>query len=207
MSRSEPWHRTDGVVNLTRFVRSDAVVLCEADGDDEHRRRFEIPPDFVPSLAHSEGVIARWEREFDLGQRFPFALRSVVTGELLGGCELRPLTEGTANLSYWTYPDHRRRGIALRAVALVSDVAFVDFGVRRLEILTHADNLSSRRVAERSGFREVGRRGAQVLYVAAVRPLGAHLHAVQRFQADASSTVPRRNDQCMPCNDSGQSHP
>ena len=54
---------SDGVVTLTFFASSDAAVLFEADGDAEHRRRFDFPDDFVPSLQHSENVIARWERE------------------------------------------------------------------------------------------------------------------------------------------------
>ena len=41
---------SDGVVTLTFFASSDAAVLFEADGDAEHRRRFDFPDDFVPSM-------------------------------------------------------------------------------------------------------------------------------------------------------------
>jgi RimJ/RimL family protein N-acetyltransferase len=103
---------TDGVVVLSQFHPADAAVLCEADRDPEHRRRFEIPEAFVPSLEHALAVIALRAQEHVDGTRYVFAVRDFATGTLLGGCELRPLGDGAANLSYWTYPPHRRRGVA-----------------------------------------------------------------------------------------------
>src|SRR4029077_20020056 len=87
---------SDGVVSLDFFAPTDAPVLRETDGDAEHRARFEFPEDFVPSLQHSKRVIARWREERIAGPRFTFAVRSVANGELLGGCELRPLGNGAA---------------------------------------------------------------------------------------------------------------
>lgn len=57
--------RSDGVVVLARFGPDDASAQMEADGDPEHRRRFSIPPDFVPSVVHAQQVIARWIRDYD----------------------------------------------------------------------------------------------------------------------------------------------
>lgn len=155
----------DGVVVLGFFRPGDAAVMCEGDQDPEHQRRFEFPGDFVPSLRHSRDVISRWERERAAGERFSFAVRDAGTGELLGGCELRPLGGGTANLSYWTYPAHRSRGVASRAVALACEIAFRQFHFRRLEVLTDPDNAVSRRVALRNGFSEAGVRDGRVLHV------------------------------------------
>ena len=42
--------RDDKVV-LTFFRLSDALTLRDIDVDPEHRRRFEFPEEFVPSLA------------------------------------------------------------------------------------------------------------------------------------------------------------
>lgn len=157
--------RSDGVITLTLFAPSDAPVLLEADGDAEHRRRFDFPDGFVPSLRHSQRVIARWERERRAGERFTFAVRSVADGELLGGCELRPLGNGAANLSYWTYPRHRRRGVASMAVTLVCELALAELDFRSLQIVTDPDNIPSRRVATRNGFEEAGEQdGRMILY-------------------------------------------
>jgi RimJ/RimL family protein N-acetyltransferase len=146
-------------------VASDATVLLAADHDPEHRRRFDFPDDFVPSLRHSQNVIARWAVELRGGQRFPFAVRHARTGELLGGCELAPRAGAVANLSYWTHPAHRRRGVASRAVVLACHLAFNGMGFQHVEVAVEPDNVGSRRVAEATGFTEVGNRDSLVLFV------------------------------------------
>jgi len=147
------------------FVESDAPIMCDADRDAEIRRWFDFPADFVPSLEHSREVIRRWDSERTAGTRFPFAVRSVTTNELLGGCELRPTDQGIANLSYWTYPSHRRRGVAGRAVRLACDVAFDELGVQYVEIVVDSENVASRAAAEGSGFVESGERDGRIVYV------------------------------------------
>ena len=156
---------TDDVIILSLFQRADATVLLEADADREHRRRFDFPSDFRPSLRHSEDVIARWEAERLARKRFPYAVRGAATGELLGGVELLPLGNNVANLSYWTHPRYRRRGVAGRAVTLVCRLAFREFGFRALQVLVDVDNVASRRIAVGNGFRETGVQDARVCYI------------------------------------------
>src|SRR5262245_44052784 len=52
--------------------------------------------------------------------RFAFAVRHAETGELRGGCELRPLGNEAANLSYWTYP-HRNTRAEKECASVASD--------------------------------------------------------------------------------------
>lgn len=180
---------SDGAFALTVFRHSDAAVLCGADHDPEHRRRFDCPASFVPSLQHSEDVIARWERERLAGQRFTFAVRNADTGELLGGFEFLPRGPETANLAYWTYPAHRRRGVAVRAVALACNLAVEQFAYRRLEIVIDPDNIGSRRVAAHSGFREVGEREGRILHImdlANTKPESPRQGGVDAAQPDAA---------------------
>jgi RimJ/RimL family protein N-acetyltransferase len=158
--------RPDGeALTLSSFEPEDAAILVEADQDPEHRLRFDFPADFTPSLRHSQEVIARWDAQRISGERFAWAVRSVATGELFGGVELRPLGGGTANLSYWTAPRHRCRGIASRAVSLACRAAFTELGFRSLRVLADPDNIASQRVALRNGFLETGRSEGRILYV------------------------------------------
>lgn len=161
---------SDGVVTLTLFVPDDAPVLRDADDDPEHRRWFEFPDALASSLEHSLEALARWEQQRIAGTRFPFAVRDAMAGTLLGGCEIKPVTRGTANLSYWTYPAHRGQGVASRAVALACRWAFEELGLKRLAIVADPDNGPSRRVAVRSGFRAAGVRDGRVLYIVDADP-------------------------------------
>jgi RimJ/RimL family protein N-acetyltransferase len=151
-------------LTLDHYTFADAAALCEADGDPEHRRRFDFPEDFRPSIEHSQKVIARWERERRAGVRFPFAVRNR-TGDLVGGCELARVGDDVANASYWTLPGHRRRGVASEALRLLCTLAFNDFGFRRIEVVADIDNVASWRIALRCGFRECGMREGRMLYV------------------------------------------
>jgi RimJ/RimL family protein N-acetyltransferase len=59
-------------------------------------------------------------------------------------------------VGYWLLPTARGRGLATRAVLLLSSWALHDVGITRLRLLTETANESSQRVAERSGFGRVG---------------------------------------------------
>ena len=154
-------------LTLDSFRPADAPVLRAVDSDPEHRRRFDFPHDFVPSLHHSAAVIARWDEERRAGVRFPFAVRIAATGELVGGCELQPRGDGAASLSYWTHPLHRRRGVASEAARQLCALAFAELGFRQVEVEADLDNHGSRRVAVSAGFTEAGVRNGRALYLLA----------------------------------------
>jgi ribosomal-protein-alanine N-acetyltransferase len=63
----------------------------------------------------------------------------------------------------------RGRGIATRALRLVTDWAFSSLGVTRIELTTDPENVPSQRVAERVGFRNEGVRERAIVIKGAVR--------------------------------------
>ena len=62
----------------------------------------------------------------------------------------------TGSVGYWLLPGVRGRGLATRAVRLISGWALNELGLTTLRLTAHRDNDRSRRVAERSGFTETG---------------------------------------------------
>ena len=156
---------TDGVIVLSEFTLADASTMSLADADSELRRRFDFPEDFVPSVEHSEEVVRRWQCERLAGARYAHAVRAATTLELLGGCELRPLRDGVANVSYWTYPTHRSCGVASRALALLIKIASDDYQFTSLEAEIDPDNIASKTVAERNAFYVAAHRNGRILYM------------------------------------------
>jgi RimJ/RimL family protein N-acetyltransferase len=61
-----------------------------------------------------------------------------------------------AEIGYWVAKAARGRGVATRAVRLVSRWAVRDLGVQRLELMTRVENEGSQRVAVAAGFRREG---------------------------------------------------
>ena len=86
---------------------------------------------------------------------FAYAIRQR-TGRLIGGCELRMRSPVSANVSYWIFPQFRRRGYALRALSVLCEVASSVDELERLEARVAPDNVASRRVLDKANFVESG---------------------------------------------------
>ncbi|MFF7637861.1 GNAT family N-acetyltransferase [Kitasatospora sp. NPDC008050] len=112
-----------------------------------------------------------WER----GDRFTFAV--LAGGEVLGLSVLkRPDPAApTAEVGYWTAGAARGRGLAPRALAVLTDWAFAEFPVDRLELFHRLDNAASCRVAQKTGYGL-----AAVVPPRPPYPTEAHLHLRER---------------------------
>ncbi|MEV0845269.1 GNAT family N-acetyltransferase [Streptomyces sp. NPDC049954] len=101
---------------------------------------------------------ARVARQRAEGRGAAYAVTDAATGVLLGQISLRAIVPALreARVGYWVLPEARGRGVARRALALLSRWAFQEAGLHRVE-LGHADgHLASCRVAERCGYRAEG---------------------------------------------------
>lgn len=76
---------------------------------------------------------------------------------LVGGIGLTDQGSGVVELGYWLTPSAWGRGYATEAARAVVDMARHALPVRRIEARHHLDNLPSRRVLEKLGFREIRR--------------------------------------------------
>ena len=79
---------------------------------------------------------------------------------ILGSFGLMELDKapGYGEIGYWVAKDARGKGVATRAVALLRDWAAQEQGCELVELVIHADNALSVRVAERTGFLDTGER-------------------------------------------------
>jgi ribosomal-protein-alanine N-acetyltransferase len=96
-------------------------------------------------------------RRARLGTSMPFAVR--VEGRLAGQVTVDNIVRGalrSGSLGYWVDRAVAGRGMASLAVALVCDHAFGPGGLHRLQADIRPENLPSRRLVERLGFRHEG---------------------------------------------------
>ena len=90
------------------------------------------------------------------------------TGELVGNLYFHPEDPEawrTSELGYVFHPDHWGRGYATEAVRGLLDLAFGQWGVRRVTARCNPDNAASWRLLERVGFRREGHLLAAVSFV------------------------------------------
>jgi ribosomal-protein-alanine N-acetyltransferase len=138
---------------LRPFDEKDVPGIAEACADPDTGRfipGIPVPYTEADALRYLE-LTREWARD---GDRLPLAIADAETDELLGAIDLHLGEE--ASIGYWVAPSARGRGVATRALVLLAGWALAEGGVERLGLTTHAENVASQRVAEKSGFVRVG---------------------------------------------------
>jgi [ribosomal protein S5]-alanine N-acetyltransferase len=139
---------TDGVIRLRRFRKDDAPAVAVA-CDDPDTARF-IPGMPSPyTVEDARAYVESCDRAWRTRERLPFAIVDDAD-RVLGAVDVKLGEVGS--IGYWIGRAERGRGVATRALLLLSRWALHDGGVERLELTTHLENLASQRVAEKAGF-------------------------------------------------------
>ena len=101
-----------------------------------------------------------YAREMELGNAWPFFVFVQDGKTLAGAVTLSNVRRGvaeTGTLGYWIGQPHSGQGVATAAVQGVVGYAFDKLKLHRLEAACLPSNHGSRRVLEKSGFRNEGR--------------------------------------------------
>jgi RimJ/RimL family protein N-acetyltransferase len=143
---------SDGVVRLRLMAEADLPAIVAACQDPEIPRWTRVPEPYGESEARS------WfEQEAEQrarGEHLGLLIVDPGNGRLEGSVGVVHVDsrEGRCELGYWIARDSRGRGLATRAVRLLSGWVFENLPVDRIEIHAEPENAASRRVAERAGF-------------------------------------------------------
>lgn len=121
------------------------------------------PPGGGAPVAASRPVFAAMRRSMNrqarLGEALPFAV--TYEGRLVGQLTVAGITRGSLNsgfAGYWVDQSVAGRGVIPTSLALAVDHCFAEVGLHRIEVNVRPENLASRRVVEKLGFREEGMR-------------------------------------------------
>ena len=140
---------SDGVVTL-RPPREDDLVAIE---------RGLVDPDVIRSFGRpqltAEGLLDLNRRRWDEDVSATFAICDS-TDACVGHVWVNLGDARRGSVGYWLLPEARGRGLATRAVRLVSGWALRELALSRLGLSTEPWNVRSQRVAERTGFRQKG---------------------------------------------------
>ena len=144
-------------VAVRRWTVDDAPALhvLVAANVDHLRARMAWIPDNPVGLAARRAQAEEWEQAWLAG--CDVILGIFVAGVPVGGTGLhRRRGPDALEVGYWVDHGHLRQGIASRAAALVTDLAFAVPGVARVAIGHDVENDASRGVPTRLGFTCVG---------------------------------------------------
>jgi RimJ/RimL family protein N-acetyltransferase len=148
-----PDELTDGTVRLRPWTPDDLACVEQAATDPRIPESTTVPATYSPG----EGLafVQRQHRRLTSGQGVSLAIASDDTGEALGLVILlaRP-QPGVAGLGYWVVPAARQRGLARRAVGLMTEWGLETFA--RIEAWVEPDNDASQHVLAANGFQHEG---------------------------------------------------
>jgi [ribosomal protein S5]-alanine N-acetyltransferase len=160
-----PADLTEGPVRLRPLRRRDGRAWSEVRNRDiEWLTPWESTLPHAPAsalgpanLATYRAMLRTFRRQVREGSALPFALD--YEGRLVGQVTVTSIVRGSlqsASVGYWLDEAVAGRGLAPTAVAMVVDHCFGPVGLHRIELNVRPENVRSRRVAEKLGFREEG---------------------------------------------------
>lgn len=113
----------------------------------------------APSLGDVKASIRALLHQAREGLALPFVL--LIDGVLVGQLNVSAIQRGSvssATIGYWIAKSAAGQGAMTRAVAMVTDFCFVNYGLHRIEICIRPENSASMRIVEKLGFRFEGLR-------------------------------------------------
>ena len=138
-----------GVVTLRPPDERDLPALEQGLRDPDVIRAFGA------STLDAEQLLERMRSRSTRGEAATFAICDT-TDRCVGHVFVNLGPSRRATVGYWLLLEARGKGLATRAVRLVSRWALRELVLPRLGLLTEPWNVDSQRVAERAGFRREG---------------------------------------------------
>jgi RimJ/RimL family protein N-acetyltransferase len=143
---------SDEEITLDQFTESDVDEIVDCCNDPAIAEFTFMPVPY--ERRHAVEFVTGLERRRRDRSALDFAIRDRGDGRLLGATGMRAFDwlRGTGEIGYWISPGERGRGIAPRAVRLLSGWALENLPLERLFLPLDHRNDASRRVAEKAGF-------------------------------------------------------
>lgn len=146
---------TDGVVVLRALEPGDVDQIADACQDERLQRYIPVPRPY--ERGDAEEYVNRSLRLWPTGRKAVFAIADPDDPSRLLGVISLSVAGRCGNAAYWVVPGARTRGVARRALRLLTDWSFSrrDLGIVLLEI--HESNAASLDVAAANAFHRAGR--------------------------------------------------
>lgn len=147
----------DDGITLTRVHAEDAeemFALVETCRD--YLREWMSWVDSSKGVEDTLGFVDRSEKQYADDNGFQCCIR--MEGSIVGGIGFVYVdrVHKRTELGYWIGEEYQGRGIATKAVRALTDHAFSEWNLNRVELLIGVENTRSRAVAERLRFKLEG---------------------------------------------------
>jgi len=109
----------------------------------------------VPTVADSEEFVRRSIGQWHLRTQFSFLVRVKGSSDVIGATGFHNIDwkMGRFETGYWCRTDHSGKGFTTEATRAMTKYAFEYLNAKRLEIRCDEENIRSRKIPERLGYR------------------------------------------------------
>jgi ribosomal-protein-serine acetyltransferase len=146
---------SSGEMALRRFKTADLAELVEFGNDSLTQLWLPIPNPYTEE--HAKWFIDEYAKElFASGHGL---LRAIdLNGRFGGSIDVKKAdwAARTCEISYWSAPWVRGRGLMTVALKILAEWVLSDQGMERVEVRVATENIASQRVAEKAGFTREG---------------------------------------------------
>ncbi|HUF04424.1 MAG TPA: GNAT family protein [Aridibacter sp.] len=147
----------DAGLEMRPVSEDNLEELCEL-----VRRNFDHLHEWMPwavegySIRHARSFILKSNRDFAAREGMNFHI--LEDGNLVGGAGLNFIDKANrgTEIGYWLGEDYTGRGIVTKCAKRLTDFAFDDLRMHRMNIRCASGNIKSRAIPERLGFKEEG---------------------------------------------------
>ena len=126
------------------------------DANREHLSRWFPWVERTTEVAHTRDFLRRSLQKFADGNGFEAGIFRGEEHVGMIGLHYLHRDPGRTEIGYWLAADAQGAGVMTRAVRGLIRILFDDYGLERVEIRCHPENVRSRAVPERLGFRQEG---------------------------------------------------
>jgi RimJ/RimL family protein N-acetyltransferase len=160
-----PWIVLNESFALDRHRPEDAAAHRRFALDRQAARFFGWTIEQAASAPdpHYDDVVRRFTHEWGDGSRFSLVIRRRSNAEAVGTVELRPDGD-EADVSFMVAAELRGQGLAPLALEALLAWGHRELRLRRVNLGCHVENVGSRRVAKKCGFRFVELRGDELRF-------------------------------------------
>ena len=169
-SRAQPRLSVDELV-LRPWRADDVPALVEAYADPAIQRWHVRSMTPAEAAQYIEAANAAWAQE--AAANWAVTEADVVVGR--ASLHTIDKNDGLSTVAYWVTPHGRGRGVAPRAMTAISDWAFRDLGLHRLELEHSTLNDASCRVADKAGYALEGTRRSQARHADGWHDMHVHV--------------------------------
>ncbi|WP_142784412.1 GNAT family N-acetyltransferase [Changchengzhania lutea] len=142
--------------HISPIKSSDAWKVCNFIISNEDRLKTYFPNTLKQNLTPelSKKFVEKKVKQFELEEEYLFTIKTIETSEIVGLVYIKEIdcTTKQGEFAYCIGYPYTGKGITAKAIHLLSDYAFNDLGLKRLQIIVYKDNLASIQVAKNNNF-------------------------------------------------------